>query len=430
MKIKLCSERTVTPLTERARPDYAKNAPWVLGCFLIFGAIMRLFVVMHYINQEVDIGLYAHWAIGVQDNLFSAYDGHLIGLDYPPFYLIMMKPIGAVLQHLSFDNQKITYYLVLNFLPVLFDLLNIVLFYIFAQGRGKSVALLCAAVWAVNPSTIVNCAAWGQTDAIMLFQLVLALWAFEKKRPILGGILYAVAALTKLQPLYFALIILLIFIRERTWKDMIKFLSAGVGFALAVLLPFMIGSNRWLLPFDVYLNGFNEFSYVNLNAFNVYGLFPSLNMLPNETSFIGGFTYDHLNIIMLGITIALTALFVLRGKNHSIWVDCIFLNSLLFMITTRQHERYLMLVMAFSICAWLRLSDFRFFKIFCATTVITFVNQYLYLASMRGMNVHYNKMLVLFSALTIVLFAYTMFACVKSAFPKKSESENEAAEVL
>lgn len=415
------SERAVTPLDDFGRPDSPKNAAFALACIVLFGAVVRLFVGVTYITGQCDSNLYEAWALGVQGNLFSAYDGHVFALDYPPLYLILLKPIGFLLTRFPRSTNVIIGNLLLKFFPILFDVCNIALFYCLAGRRRRGVALLCAALWGVNPSAIFNCAGWGQTDMIMAFELVLALWAVDENRHALGGALYAVAVLTKLQALYFAPIVLLVFLRGRAWKPLLRFMTVGLSLGVAVLLPFAVGSQNWLLPFKIYFGGFSSYKLVNLNAFNIYGLNPSLNLLPDETPIFGGFTYSHLNTLVFIGVIALLSCTVLFGKRHSVWIDAILLLECLFILTTRQHERYQVLVMAFCLCAWIRLSDFRFFRLFCCMSVVSFANQYLYLAQLGGMNVHYDKMMIVFSALNVLLFVYTMTVCLKYAFSKSQD---------
>lgn len=432
-------KHNASPLAAGRRPT--RNPLWLLAFLLAFGAVARLFVTITYINRQCDAGLYATWALGVQDGLFSAYDGHITALDYPPFYLILLKPVGMLLQGMDPNTDMLAYTLALNSVPVLFDLCNILLFYCFA-GRvscRQDAALLCAALWAANPSAIFNCAGWGQTDMIMIFQIILTFWALEKERPILCAIMYAIAVLTKLQALYFAPVILLFFLRRRAWKGLLLFLGTGLPAGAAGLLPFMVGSGRWSLPFDLYLGGYDSYKNVNLHAFNLYGLNPALNMLTDEASLFGGapnaqgivtggFTYGMLGNLLLTASLVLLCCTVFLGKRHCVWVDCLLLSQCLFMLTTRQHERYQVITMAFCLCAWLRLRDFRFFKLFGALSLVTFANQFLYLSYLRNVTVHFEQMQVFFSIVNLLLFLYTLVLCLGYSFGKGEAQRTAAAD--
>ena len=83
------------------------------------------------------------------------------------------------------------------------------------------------AIWADNMSL-------AQVDFMLLFLILLSLFAYDKKRPFLSGVVLAFATVIKLYPAYF----LLYFIAKKRFKAVIGFV---VGLALFVLLvPWMI----------------------------------------------------------------------------------------------------------------------------------------------------------------------------------------------
>ncbi|HLZ24028.1 MAG TPA: glycosyltransferase family 87 protein [Ktedonobacterales bacterium] len=73
---------------------------------------------------------------------------------------------------------------------------------------------------------------WGQADIFLLFMLCAAIWARQEGHPILGGVLLAVACVTKPQLLLVVVILL--------WKRELKFAGAAiVAFPVMLLAPFL-----------------------------------------------------------------------------------------------------------------------------------------------------------------------------------------------
>lgn len=73
---------------------------------------------------------------------------------------------------------------------------------------------------------------WGQADIFLLFLFCAAIWARQEGHPILGGILLAVACVTKPQ--------LLLVVAFLLWKRELKFAGAAIiAFPIMLLAPFL-----------------------------------------------------------------------------------------------------------------------------------------------------------------------------------------------
>lgn len=398
---------------------------WIVGTVLLFAAVTRLLVAMTYLNS-FDTEWYLKWAADIQNGLLSAYDGHVRDLDYPPLYLLLLYPVGALLKVDLLASYQPYRMLLIKFWPIVFDLLTILAIYLVFQKRSVFLALAAAAVWAVNPSAIFNCACWGQTDTIMTFQLLLVFAAFDEDRPLRGTFLFAIAALTKMQCLYFAPVILFWFLRRRDWKRLWRALAIGFGTVLAGFLPFMAASGNPIAIFEIYFGGFGKYPYINLNAFNLYGLgkfnwvTDSLSLiggsLNEKGQMVGGFTYSMLGTILLVASVGFVWWVMTAAKKTNIWLHGALLMQCLFMLTTRQHERYQFIVMILLLGAFLTERDFKIFGLFAGVSLTTFLNQSLLLDKIIHQDAPYlasfETLQAIGSALNLALFLCTVALCL------------------
>ncbi len=103
----------------------------------------------------------------------------------------------------------------------------------FAGERVSPLALLVLTTAASLVSVVRLEFYWGQADILLLFLLCASLWANQSRRPILAGVLLAVACVTK-PPL-------LIFVAYLLWKREYRFaLTALGGFVVLLFAPFLV----------------------------------------------------------------------------------------------------------------------------------------------------------------------------------------------
>lgn len=398
---------------------------WVLGFVMLFALLTRLLLAMTYLNS-FDTEWYLKWAVDIQNGLLNAYDGHVRDLDYPPVYLILLWPVGRLLNIELLASYQPYRMLLIKFWPILFDILTVAAIYLIFRKRSVFLALCAAAAWAVNPSAIFNCACWGQTDTIMTFQMLLVFAAFDEDKPLWATFWFALAALTKMQCLYFAPVILFWFVRRKDWSRLLRALGIGFGTAAAVFLPFMIASRNALAIFEIYFGGFGKYPYINLNAFNLFGL-GNFNWVTDRLSIIGGslnekgqmvggFTFSMLGTILMLASIAFVCWVMLAAKKTNIWLHAALLMQCLFILTTRQHERYQFIVMILLLGAFLTEQDFKLFGLFAGVSVITFCNQSLLLDKIIHQDAPYlasfNTLQAIGSAVNVLLFFCTVVVCI------------------
>lgn len=376
----------------------------------VFAFLVRIVLAMWYTNS-FDTEWYLMWAADIRDGFWNCYDGHVRQLDYPPLYLFLLRPVGALLQQDWIASYMPTRMLLIKFWPVLGDTLIVPAVYLLFRRTSESAAALAACAWAINPSAIFNCSCWGQTDGIMTLLLLVTFAAFHREKPRLGTFLFAVACLTKMQCLYFAPVILFWFLRRKQTARLWQSLAIGFGTVLAVFLPFTIASRNPLAIFEVYFGGFGKYPYVNLNAFNLWGL-GNFNWVPDSTKLLGFLPYGVLGTVLMVGVFAGTAWYCLRAPRPNIWMQSALLMQGLFLLTTRQHERYQFIVMILLLGAYLTVRDGRLLKLFGGVTLVTFANQ----AALLSKNIHpdapwygaFRTVQAVGSAVNLALFAWML----------------------
>lgn len=391
-------------------PLSARRGQWAVFVAMAagFAFLVRIVLAMWYANS-FDTEWYLMWAADMQHGFWNCYDGHVRQLDYPPLYLFLLRPVGALLRQDWIANYMPTRMLLIKFWPVLGDTLIVPAVYLLFRRDDETAAALAACAWAINPSAIFNCSCWGQTDGIMTLLMLVTFAAFHREKPRLGTFLFAVACLTKMQCLYFAPVILCWFLRRKQTAQLWQSLGIGFGTVIAVFLPFTIASRNPLAIFEVYFGGFGKYPYVNLNAFNLWGL-GNFNWVLDSTKLLGFLPYSVIGTLLMLGSFAAAAGYCLRAPRPNIWLQAALLMQCLFVLTTRQHERYQFIVMILLLAAYLTLRDGRLLKLFGGVTLVTFANQ----AALLSKNIHqdapwygsFRTVQVIGSAANLALFAW------------------------
>lgn len=391
------------------------------GCILLLAAGVRLVIAAEFYNP-FDLTPYnIPWAIGMGKYGFSVYS-MLENLDYPPLFPFLLWSVARPVALAEAAQDRVMLMFWIKLWPVLFDLGLTALLWWRGRRKSETFGLTMALCWALNPSAIFNCAVWGQTDSLLMFFIVLCAAAFWDRRPVLGTVWFAVGCLAKLQMAYFAPVLLLeLFVRYRPKKAVTALLS-GIGVGVLGWLPFMIGSRSLTLPFDIYFGGFDKYNYLDLNAFNVYGIF-SANWVPDQLSIfggtvdaetglrLGGFTFAHLNTIVTLLLLGGVCFGYWAAKKYRAQVP-FFLHGLyllngIFILSTKMHERYQMPVLILVMLCVVFGTDLRYRTAALILTQITFFNQVLLLfyRIREGWEPAFTVGQPLVSALNVALFA-------------------------
>ena len=300
------------------RPDEGLERQFgaILFCFAL---LLRLTVAGGYLNAY-DTEWNLMWGMELGDGFFNAYT-HVTSLDYPPLYLYPLYLVGRLMRLTEFQGYAPFRMLAIKCFPCLADSLTCAVLYRLGGRRNASAGMMAAALWAVNPATVFNCAFWGQTDCVLICLAALLFEALAQKRVTLSGVVFTAMCATKLQGLYLTPVVgmeiwyicfgtlrdghFLQHMRSgRIWSDwrwqrgvkqFLRFAGAVGGTFAVIYLPFMIGgaiasSDRaagFFQPLTVYADGVDKYPYITMNADNIYMLL-GLNGVSDDIRFLPG----------------------------------------------------------------------------------------------------------------------------------------------
>ncbi len=394
----------------------------------VFAFVLRLCAAVFYEN-DYDTAWNLQWASDIQQGFFSAYDGHVWNLDYPPLYLYVLKIVGMITADPAVSGFAPFRMLAIKFVPVLCDSLICFVLYLFANRKSETLGIVACALWAINPASVFNCGFWGQTDCVLLLGILTVLLLTTRKKYTAACIVYAFCLLLKFQAAYLAPVLLFELVRSLGgFKSAKAWLSAAknVGIAAAVWIimwiPFMIGAKNIMLPFDVYLKGANTYPYINLNADNIYGIFGLNWQEEGALSFVSP-------IVLISLCALLFASYLKLPKIHLLSASFLLANSI-FMLTTRQHERYQMLALLLLLLVYVELCDRRILYAFCAQVLIVFANEARILALVNhggSWAENIGTMQTVNSLLNTAIFAFSAFVVMRHSLLPKTEAKNESS---
>ena len=152
---------------------------------LLFGAamIIRLFAAGLSGGFDNDTACFAAWA----DRIFQVGPGQFYSADfftdYPPGYMYLLYPVGALRSLLHISYYSTAHLLLLRLPAILCDLGCG--FLLFRTARrymgGRNSSFLCAA-YLFNPAVILNSSVWGQVDSVYTLLLLVMCLSLTKKR--------------------------------------------------------------------------------------------------------------------------------------------------------------------------------------------------------------------------------------------------------
>ncbi|MBE5793578.1 MAG: phospholipid carrier-dependent glycosyltransferase [Clostridiales bacterium] len=235
-------------------------------------------------GYPVDIGCFQAWSLRMADKTPLGFYSPDYFCDYPPGYMLLLWPVGLALRAvMPFGNHALNL-LVLKSVPLICDMVTAMALYTHGKKYAKpSIAVTVAALYAFNPSVLINGAVWGQVDSVLAMLLIFcAIYAMEERWSVALPI-YMVSILVKPQALLFAPIAgiwLLMSLFGMTgksfqtqWKGLVKGIAFGLIAALAIVIPFSIRQESffgWL--FNLYSETLSSYAYATVNTANLHYL--------------------------------------------------------------------------------------------------------------------------------------------------------------
>ncbi len=236
---------------------------------------------------------------------------------------------------------------VIKLLSVCFDfLLSFFVYLLVKLKRARAdIAIASAMVVLFLPTVVLNSAAWGQCDSIYTTFCVGCVYFFCRKQPGWACFYFGLAIAFKLQAVFLAPLLLLLFIKQAI---PFKYLLLIPAVFLITLAPaIMAGGNLWdiLSTYIVLSEKYDAVKVLTLNAPNIYQWIT----VPHADFYLA----KDCGLLLTGvILLILMGIILLSRKNLT--ADLIIKISLLFSVTApfflpMMHERYFYLADIFSV---------------------------------------------------------------------------------
>jgi hypothetical protein len=333
---------------------------WLTLVGLLVVALAARLLVLDVPGHPGDVRIMARWAERMAEvGPWRFYEAS--GSIYPAL-LYVLWPLGVLL-----DGEPLR--LAVKGLSIPFDLaVGIGLFGISRAGLGSGRALLAAALFLLNPATVLAGSVWGQVDSAGTLPFLAALAASSIRRDALAGSMAMLAALIKPQ---FGLVLLVVLTvaairarRERSRRPLIALAGGCLAAYLVVAVPLALNPARYLgLVADV--AGLKPMT--SLHAFNPWGLLVGFKV-PDEP-YVG----LSAGLLVLGIAGAMFGL--RRGQRlGDLLATAVVLVLAFYFLPTRVHERYLFPVMALmaplALAGWAHLAAYAMLSVGFAASLL------------------------------------------------------------
>ncbi len=320
----------------------------VLLVLLLTVSVALRIAALQVDGHNGDVRVTAGWAERMAEvGPWHFYEGS--GSIYPA----LLYPLWAI--GIGLDGDALL--LAIKGLAIPFDIaLGIALWSLLRRRSGEAIALGAAALYLLNPATILAGPVWGQVDSAGTLPYLAALAALAARRFGLAGGMAVLATMIKPQ---FGLVVFPVLIvagiRARqlaSWRPVVRALAGIAGTYLVLAVPLALHPFRYLgLLADTAVRQ----PMTSLNAFNPWGLFVGFE-LPDGP-------YVGIGTLLLVIGLAGSLLGLRRRPDLAVVLAVgAALVLAFYFLPTRVHERYLFPALAvlapFALAGWRELASY------------------------------------------------------------------------
>lgn len=261
-----------------------QNSAYFLLISMTLAVMVRILLGGLMDGYPVDIGCFQAWSLRMAEKTPLGFYSPDYFCDYPPGYMLLLWPVGLLLQLVMPLGNHALNLLVIKSVPLICDMVTGMVLYRYGKKFVKpTVAAAVAALYTLNPAVLINGAVWGQVDSVLAMLLIFcAIYAMEERWSVALPI-YFVSILVKPQALLFApvagiwLLMSLFGVTGKPfatqWKGLVKGLGIGLAVALAIVVPFSIRQESffgWL--FELYGETLSSYAYATVNTANLHYL--------------------------------------------------------------------------------------------------------------------------------------------------------------
>ena len=216
-----------------------------------------------------------------------------------------------------------------------FDLMAAIVAYliIYEITKNRTKAVITYAIFVLSPIFIVNSVLWAQCDMLPMFWVLLCIYFFVKNRPSLAMFFFGVAFAFKLQPLWLAPMLVILWINKKV--DLKHFLWLPVCYFIGIIPAWIVGRPLGEL-LTIYI------SQTEAESWSLALKYSNLYYLIGETGFIEEY---HTAGVWLSLAVFMIVLYYIGRKKLKITAEFIlllggFVGLLAPFFLPQMHERY------------------------------------------------------------------------------------------
>ena len=391
---------------ELGRPNKIDNRTfwlWIAGLTALAIGI-RIAVAVPHGGFMSDQQLFVDWMEQVrQHGLLAIYiEGK--DINYPPIFLLIMNSyrilvglfgVAPVAGELSFKGVLIALDLIVLLCAI--PLTRV--------AKPKSTRLFVFGLLALNPALIFGSASWGQVD--MLHSMLMAsTLLLLPTLPLVAGVLFAIALLSKFQAITLLAIlgmyVLRLIVQQRNVKALLRFSIGFFGVLSITILLFAQAGGLYAMVKGAYLSAVGMYPQVTMNAMNIWYYFIGVSPSTLDTTHVLGFlTLRSSGFLLLGIVVAFAAVYLWRSRLgvEALLKSAALVNFAFFMLPTEIHERYS--VPALMLCIFVGLYDRRWWLPTVLLSVSVTVNLWMVQTGHIGV---YSGLAVVYTNVALLLW--------------------------
>ena len=249
---------------------------------MVIASFIRICVALHVNGYQVDVNCFTSWG-NTMSRVGPGMFYQSTWCDYTPGYIYALGLNGWLA---TLFNGFVSASFVHKLIPMTCDLIASFLIYRVACENGFSQRQggLFAVLFALNPATILNSAAWCQIDSVLCVLLMLVAYFAIQRKWYLVLPLYVLAILVKPQALMLGFLGLAAIILElvhhpikngrleRCHADMLIGLGISAILALVLIVPFCPNQESPWWLFEQYSETLASYPYATVNTANLFYL--------------------------------------------------------------------------------------------------------------------------------------------------------------
>ena len=369
--------------------------PKALLLLLLVAFGMRLVLTVITEGYATDVSCFTAWAMRLADVGPGAFYDPDYFADYPPAYMLVLWGIGSVARFFHMDTAAKGFIVLLSLLPILCDLgIGVLVWRIADEFLDQERAIRLTAMALICPALLYDTAVWKQVDSVFALCILLVFWMLHRKQYLPAAAWFGLSLAIKPQALLFGPVLAVCFfaplLRIKDKKEITAVLSkavAGAGIAIGVVvatsLPFWGQQPAgWLL--EKYTGTVSSYPYASVNAFNLITLLGG-NWV-KQTEWVMGMPITWQMLGVIGIVLATVTLLYLawqsvQNRRFSPLLLAAVYSAMVFCLSHRMHERYLIPALLLILAAAAYCGDRRLLASFALLSFSTFLNLAIVLTS-------------------------------------------------